>query len=277
MSFDFFLPVLTYPDPTPVVGLTRALDMAASIGGKLSPLIADIDIPTLHNAFAEVLINVSAMSAAAEKQSREAGDRIAGELKHLASRVSLPLTLTRHKWTLAMVSGSLAAAARIHDCSLFVLDPKGRGHIELAEAVLFGSGGPVLICPPHDAPGHLFSVAVAWDGSRAAARTVRDSLPILSRARSVTILTVDDDKLIAHTSIDGLREFLSYHGIEAAHFNRPREDKPVGDALQGFALELGSDLLVMGAYGHSRLREFALGGATSSALHAPLLPIFMSH
>jgi nucleotide-binding universal stress UspA family protein len=88
---------------------------------------------------------------------------------------------------------------------------------------------------------------------------------------------VDDDKPIAPPSIDGLREFLSYHGIEASHFNRPRERTPVGDALQGFSLELGSGLLVMGAYGHSRLREFALGGATSSALHTPLLPIFMSH
>src|SRR5690349_21344179 len=93
MSFDFFLPVLTYPDPTPVAGLTRALDMAASIGGRLSPLIAEIDIPPLHNAFAEMMINVSAMAAEAEKRSRETGDQIGAEIEHLGRRLSLPVKL----------------------------------------------------------------------------------------------------------------------------------------------------------------------------------------
>ena len=277
MSFDFFLPVLTYPDPTPVAGLARALDMAASIGGTLSPLVAEIDIPPLHNAFAEMLINVSAMAAEAEKQSRETGDRIAAELEHLGRRLSLPVTVQRKKITSAALLDEFAVAARTHDCSLVVLDPSGQGHTDLAEAVLFGSGGPVLVCPADESPGHLMSVSVAWDGSRAAARAVRDALPILRTARSVTILTVTDDKPISADSVDGLRDLLASHGINATHLGRPRGRRTIGDALQDIALELGSGLLVMGAYGHSRFREFALGGATSAALQHPRLPIFMSH
>lgn len=277
MSFDFFFPVLTYPDPTPVAGLTRALDMAASIGGILSPLIAEIDIPTLRNVLAEMLINISAMSADAEKQSRETGDRIAAALTHLAGRLSLPITLARRKCTAVALPDRFAEAARTHDCALIVLDPAGQGHIELAEAILFGSGGPVLLCPSHEAPGHLLSVTVAWDGSRAAARAVRDALPVLKLAKSVTILTMDDDKPIEAVSVDGLRGFLAYHGIAAIHLSRQRSDAAAGEALQAFALDLGTGLLVMGAYGHSRFREFVLGGATASALHGPRLPIFMSH
>lgn len=277
MSFDFFLPVLTYPDPTPVAGLTRALDMAASIGGKLSPLVAEIDIPPLHNALAEILVKVSAMAAEAEKRSRDTGDRITAELEHLCRRLSLPVAVTRQKVTAAALLDEFAAAARVHDCSLVVLDPGVQAHIELAEAVLFGSGGPVLVCPSQESPGHLLSVAVAWDGSRAAARTLRDALPVLKTARSVTILTVDDDKPIASAGVDGVRTLLASHGIKASHLGRPREQRPIGVALQELALELGSGLLVMGAYGHSRFREFVLGGATEDALRHPMLPIFMSH
>ena len=277
MSFDFFLPVLTYPDPTPVAGLTRALDMAASIGGRLSPLIAEIDIPPLHNAFAEMMINVSAMAAEAEKRSRETGDQIGAEIEHLGRRLSLPVKLARQECTAVELPGAFAAEARIHDCSLLVLDPTGQGHLDLAEAILFGSGGPVLHCPTDEGPGHLMSVSIAWDGGRAAARTIRDALPILKRARSVTVLTLDDDKPIAGESTKGIQEFLLYHGITSDHASRRRETASAGEALQAFSLEIGAGLLVMGAYGHSRVREFVLGGATASVLQHALLPIFMSH
>jgi len=277
MSFDFFLPVLTYPDPTPIAGLTRALDMAASIGGRVSPLVAEIDIPPLHNVLADLLINVSAMADEAERKSREAGDQLAAELEHLGRRLSLPLTLARRKCTAVALPDMLATEARIHDCTLLVVDPAGQGHLELTEAILFGSGGPALVCPALDAPGHLMSVTIAWDGSRASARTVRDALPVLKRARSTCILTLNDDKQIEQKSVDGLQAFLSYHGIASVHTSRRRETASAGLALQAFSLELGAGLLVMGAYGHSRLREFVLGGATASVLQDSQLPIFMSH
>jgi nucleotide-binding universal stress UspA family protein len=251
--------------------------MAASIGGKLSPLIVEIDVPPLHNALAEMLINVSAMAAEAEKRSRNAGDRIAAELEHLGRRLSLPVAISRTKVAAAALLGEFAHAARTHDCSLVVLDPNGQGHIELAEAVLFGSGGPVLVCPAEQPTGHLMSAAIAWDGSRASARAVRDALSVLKTARSVTILTMTDDKPIPVASIDGLREWLAGHGINANHLGRLREQRSIGDTLQDLALELGSGILVMGAYGHSRFREFVLGGATEAVLRRPRLPIFMSH
>jgi nucleotide-binding universal stress UspA family protein len=119
---------------------------------------------------------------------------------------------------------------------------------------------------------------VAWDGSRAAARAVRDALSLLRSAHSVTVLTAGEDKPIDPASVDGMRRFLEHHGIETGHREIRLGGEPIGKALQEEAALSGGGVLVMGGYGHSRLRELVLGGATSRILdQGPLLPVFMSH
>lgn len=277
MKNDFFVPIVTYPDPTPEAGLLRALDMAATISGKLSVLVAEVDFPDFHNPLAEVLIDVSAMAAKTEQRSREAGDRLATALTAIAHRLALPIAIERQRCHPAVVADDLVAAARTHDAALVVLDPDGSGHIALAEAILFGSGGPMLLCPTADAPGHLMSVAVAWDGSRAAARAVRDALPVLQKANAVSLVVVTDDKEIDTRARSGIVDLLAYHGVTVRVIEEMRGDRPIGTALQDAALGVGAGLLVMGAFGHSRFREFVLGGATASTLRSPRLPILMSH
>jgi nucleotide-binding universal stress UspA family protein len=106
---------------------------------------------------------------------------------------------------------------------------------------------------------------------------VRDALPVLSKVGKATILCATDDKAIAASSAEALRGFLYHHGIEADTRQFARGEQLIGRALQDAAIDAGAGLLVMGAYGHSRLREFVLGGATRTALADRRLPILMSH
>ncbi len=120
-------------------------------------------------------------------------------------------------------------------------------------------------------------VFVAWDGSRAAVRALRDAMPILVLAGSASIVTVADDKPIDDASTSGITDFLSRHGVETRHVARTRGAAPIGETLQAIAVGNDADLLVMGAYGHSRMQELVLGGATRAVLREGRLPILFSH
>ena len=148
-----------------------------------------------------------------------------------------------------------------------------------AEAIIFGSGRPTLILPRRGR--HQFAldtVVIAWDGSRSAARAVADSLPVLQRAREVRVLTVLNEKQLSSESPAAeLARHLEGHGIVAKPDCIDAAGHPIGEVLNSYLTSHQPDLLVMGAYGHSRLREFILGGATRSMLLKPSLPVLLSH
>jgi nucleotide-binding universal stress UspA family protein len=275
MSLRVLLPILTYPDAAPASAFPRALDLAATLGAQVTAIVHEVDIPPLHNPVAEFLLDLKAQSDAAEALSRQRGADLGHQLAHLSDRLGLPLTVEKLR-TQRPCGEIVAEAARSYDLTMLVCLPESPDHQLLQEEVLFGSGGPVVVLPTIDAPSHLQTVAIAWDGSRAAARAVRDALPILGRAHQVSILTCTQEKPINPLSIDGIMQMMSSHGIEAKHL-LVSLDTDIGGALQAGALSQDAGLLVMGAYGHSRMREFIMGGATSSALRSPKLPLFMSH
>jgi nucleotide-binding universal stress UspA family protein len=275
MSFRILMPLLTYPDAAPASAAPRALDFAATLGAHVTAVVHEVDIPPLHNPVAELLLDLQAKSDAAEALSRSRAADLGRELVHLSERLGLPLTVERLR-TQRPCGEIVAATARSYDLSMLVCLPESPDHQLLQEEMIFGSGGPVVVFPTVDAPSHIQTVAIAWDGSRAAARAIRDALPVLALARQVCLLTCTQDKPITPQSIDGIVRILASHGIEARHVPIGL-DADIGTALQKGALALDAGLLVMGAYGHSRMREFIMGGATTSVLQSPRLPLFMSH
>ena len=277
MSLSFFLPITTYPDPTPKGSLLRAFDMAATLGGGVTALVHEVEIGEVHNVLGDALVNVSGMIAAAEARSHATAQALTDEVNHLANRFQIGLTVRNAKTRPEAAAGFFAAQARTFDCSLLMPTESSDDQAAVAEAVLFGSGGPTWVFPEGEATSHLASAAIAWDGGRAAARAVRDALPVLSLVRQVTILCATDDKAVEPASVGALQDYLRRHDITAEIHLFSRSDRPVGEALQQAAIERGAGLLVMGAYGHSRIREFVLGGATKSVLATRRQPIFMSH
>jgi nucleotide-binding universal stress UspA family protein len=149
----------------------------------------------------------------------------------------------------------------------------------VCEAVLFDGGRPILLVPRGHASGYAARhLAVAWDNSRNAARALGDALALLPAVETVTFLVIGDEKTIA-TSIspDALVTTMSQRGINASLHHAKKGARGIGKALQEEAHKAGADLLAMGAYGHSRLREFMLGGATQDVLGNLQMPVLMSH
>jgi nucleotide-binding universal stress UspA family protein len=123
---------------------------------------------------------------------------------------------------------------------------------------------------------NLRNVLVAWDGSAPAARALADALPILVRAERVEILSVDgrgiDD---VHEHGRAVTRHLARHGIDAT-FKRTTSAGDIGNTILSHAADIGADFLVMGAYGHSKLREALFGGTTRTLLESMTIPVLMS-
>ena len=148
----------------------------------------------------------------------------------------------------------------------------------LAEAALFRSGRPVLIMPHiHRGPAKFGKVMVCWDGGLAAARAIGDAIPLLKLAGKVEVVSVASNSL-PPDELPGfnITRHLARHDINAVVRKLPDGDD-IGSILLSYAADSAADLIVMGGYGHSRWREFVLGGATRSLMEAMTVPVFMAH
>jgi nucleotide-binding universal stress UspA family protein len=149
----------------------------------------------------------------------------------------------------------------------------------MIEGALFGSGRPLIVVPHDHKQGlKLDRIVICWDGSRPAARAIADSLPFLERAKSIDIVVVtgERDKSGEITGTN-MRRHLARHGINVEIKHITGDGAGVQSALLAHATETQSDFMVLGGYGHSRLREFILGGVTRSILRSMVVPVLMSH
>lgn len=151
----------------------------------------------------------------------------------------------------------------------------------LPEGVAMAAGRPALVVPyigvQAEIGGH---VLLAWNGSREATRAAADALPLLAAARKVTVLVVDPRKAQGvHGEEPGAdcAAWLARHGVKVEVVRDSAADTDVGSVILSRVSDLGVDLVVMGVYGHSRLREFALGGASRSLLQQMTVPVLVSH
>jgi nucleotide-binding universal stress UspA family protein len=162
-------------------------------------------------------------------------------------------------------------------------DPEwlGTAHLDVADRLAVESGRPVLILPRTGTQHELGqNVLVAWNGQREAARAVFDGLPILQQAKSVRIILINpqsDGEAEQDLAAQDIRGSLERHGVKCEPVQTVGPRGSVGETLLTCAKEYGCDLLVMGCYGHSRLREFMLGGASRHVLSHMTIPVLMSH
>jgi len=147
------------------------------------------------------------------------------------------------------------------------------------EAALFESGRPVLVVPYIQKAGfNTDRIMVCWDGSRHAARAVGDALPFLLRAKAIEVVMVADEP-VKSDELPGadIAQHLARHRLNVEVNRIVVKDVDVPNAILSHAADIGADLIVMGGYGHSRLREFILGGATRGILATMTVPTLMSH
>lgn len=224
---------------------------------------------------AEPVINERLRQAVAE-------DAAAAETAFRKAAVAADVSATEFRTAPADASGAVCLHARYAD--LVILgqrEPEADSAVDsgFVEKVLLAAGRPVLMVPCYgafDAPGKR--VLVAWNAGREAARAVTDAIPLLQRAEVVQLVTIDPEAR-AHGEMPGanIALYLARHGVRVEVKMEHAADIDVGNLLLSRAADLGSDLIVMGAYGHSRMREYVMGGATRTLLDTMTVPVLMSH
>jgi nucleotide-binding universal stress UspA family protein len=176
----------------------------------------------------------------------------------------------------------LIGRAKFHD--LVVLAGGSRKKQDLTTvpvgSIVLAAGRPVLLVPDATAAEHLGTVALAWKDTPQAARAVTAAMPLLEKAERVLVLGVPENQGRAQATADGLGEVvrqLQWHGIAAEARVLPRDGTGTAEALLNAARAAGAGLFVMGAYGHSRLREIVFGGVTEHVLNGVDLPVLLAH
>jgi nucleotide-binding universal stress UspA family protein len=160
-------------------------------------------------------------------------------------------------------------------------DWPGTERLDVAERLAIESGRPVLIIPNTGTPERVGDkVLVAWNARREAARAVFDALPILQHAKEVRVVWVNPQAEREHTQdvpAGDICATLARHAVKCEAVEEVRPGAGVGETLLACAKDWGADLLVMGCYGHTRLREFVFGGASRHVLSRMSIPVLMSH
>lgn len=188
------------------------------------------------------------------------------------------------EWRLARggASAQVALSARYSDLTIVGQpDPKGPISAVRPDDVVMESGRPVLIIPYIGAlPQTADYVLVAWDGSREATRAVNDAVPMLKKAKKVKVVVVNPQSgpnNVGEAAGIDLGHHLARHGVTVEVGKIVAPEMEVADALLSALLDEGCDMLVMGAYGHSRLRQTIIGGATRTILDHMTVPVLMAH
>ncbi len=154
----------------------------------------------------------------------------------------------------------------------------GAGDELMIEGALFESGRPIVVVPYIQRRGlTLERVLACWDGSRTAARAIGDAMPLLERAKAVDIVIVTEERKSEEMTGTNMCAHLARHGVAASVKRVTKGDIAIEDVLLSYAADSGADFMVMGGYGHSRLREFILGGVTRGILASMTVPVLMSH
>jgi nucleotide-binding universal stress UspA family protein len=289
---DIFFPLLSYPEPTYTTAIDAVMDLAENLSKpcdiarahrqirtRISALVLETEIePGLYFEGAsagEFLATEAAKSAANAKD-------IANTFRDIAMDRPVLTKCRIEKRNPYEGLRLLVEEARVHHMTVLPVRLDDSLHQEIAERLIFDSGRPVLLFPERPArplAASFARIAVAWDGSRPAARAVGDAMPFLRRASHVRIFSATDDKPMASaTRGREIAQQLSSEGVDAIYEDVKRTDRhTIGTFIENYVADHNTDLLVMGAYGHSRLREFILGGATRSVLMNPPGWIMLSH
>jgi nucleotide-binding universal stress UspA family protein len=173
----------------------------------------------------------------------------------------------------------IADFGRFSDLFVFAR-PEGRDaahRMRLIETALFEAGRPVLLAPPN-APDQLGREAlIGWNGSREALRALSAALPLLSRMRRVVLLSIGETEHANPLRDEELSDYLACHGLHPERIHVEPDRRGAGTRLLHEAQVIGADVLVMGAYTHSRLHEAILGGATRHVIEHATLPVLLAH
>lgn len=256
--------------------LAYGLSLARDAGAHVTVQAASLKLIVTHafiSGFADQIV-------AAENRRLDALARAVADSSQRAAAAS-GVACTTHVSHLAYADlvRSFTALARCHDLTVLDAEPISlavdRG---LIESMLTDSGRPLITVPRGCEAFAGNRIVVAWDGSAKAARALNDALPLLRAASQVEVISVTGEKDLTQ-AVPGaeIAPHLARHGVRVTVLNLPAQNGDVAETLRNHAHLTRADMIVMGAYVHSRLRQMMLGGTTQSLLRDCPVPLFLSH
>lgn len=275
---DVLLHLDAYPETTPAALLDQAVATAAQLAPNVCAIVDEPNFDLRVNRIVDRIARVSVVEHEQDRRAREAVESVLARFEAAVAGQRLRASHCVVQCRFGFAFGPrVAEAARSFDLCLIPYSDQADGQRSVAQAVVFGSGRPVLLWQGRDvSPQVAGSVAIAWDGGRAAARAVADALPILVGAERVTVVTVKGgERAPPHTNIERLLAHLSRHNIQPRVEDLRATRRSADDLLVEFARE--HDLMVMGAFRRSPATGMLLGGMTARFLVSPPTPVFLSH
>jgi nucleotide-binding universal stress UspA family protein len=269
--------ISAHGSPTSLATIDYACAVAKKMSATLDVTLPQVDVKVPSSWFAGKMM--AGIAQDVENTISEKRDELEAYLKQRCDAESVGLRTANAHLDWPAGPSSLVALGRTSDLCLLGLPRTALAEVGEVEPWLFATGRPCLLHP--DTAAGVFpldTVAVAWDMSRSAARAVGDSLSLLKCAKAVRILVGRGEKTMASANpAASLIDYLAAHEINATVDEFDASRQKIGEGILARAGAHNADLLVMGAFGHSRLREFVLGGATRHVIDASPIPLFMSH
>lgn len=277
MYKDILFALPAWPKPASQKAVGKAVEVAKVLDARVTCAIAEPRVP-FPVAFHPYSQELGRLLDERQQQAHDAAQAVLDTFERAADAAQL----SREGHIMKVGDGSympepVVEFARLRD---LVIVPSIAGDLatdELIQALIFEAGRPVMVLPDDDEETfRLERVVVAWDGSRAAARATTDAMPLLRLAKEVVVLAIQKDKALSQIASGAeLAAHLVRHGVSATYRPVDRGNRFVGEVLDAAAAD--ADLVVMGAFGHSRIRDFFMGGATDYVLKSPLRPTLLSH
>jgi nucleotide-binding universal stress UspA family protein len=272
-----YIPLNTFPEAASDDAILATVSFAGALGCRVHVSTFAVDIPPVASPLGGFIINAEGMARVAEDRSRAECKRLQALVENTTGP-GLGVSVTSHRVVMGGAPSSAATEARYFDLSLVPWSAEAVATQDMAQSLVFGSGLPVILVPLTDATGTVDHIAIAWDESRVAARALSDALRILPSGGKISVLTVQDEKALNGTGLAQTLAFaLELRGYKANAVDLTLGGKSIAAALQDTALAEGAQLLAMGGFGHSRLRDFVLGGATKGVLGDLRLPVLLAH
>jgi nucleotide-binding universal stress UspA family protein len=276
---DIFLPLVGEPDAAAIAAIEKCVAVAGELGARVTAMAVQEDIPIRPR----LIVSNDPEDTATIEAVRSVSDA-RGLLKAFdaaATRSSVHFEQILSRLASEHIASHLAVCARLRDLSLVPMKADDDRSERIVERLLFESGRPVVMCPEQFArrlPVTFNDVLIAWDNSAPAARAVADALPILQAAARVGVIVVTDEKKSATLgSAAALATHLALHGIKVSVESVEVGGSSIGKVFEACVKAHPIDLLVMGAYRHSRLHEMVWGGATKTVITRPPCWVLMSH
>ena len=276
---DIFLPLVGEPDAAAIAAIDKCVAMAGDLGARVTAMAVEQDI--LVRPKVAILSDLENTATTEAVRSVSNAHDLLTAFDTAATRFGVRNERWLLRFSAADIPANFAIWARLKDLSLVPVKPHDDQSEKIVERLIFGSGRPILMCPEEFAcelSAAFDDVVIAWDHTAPAARAVADAQPILQSAANVRIITATDDKTTAElVSGAALVSHLAEHGIKATFETVKIDGSSVGKVFEAYVKANTIDLLVMGAYRHSRLNEIMWGGATKAVIARPRCWVLMSH